>query len=231
MTDSASAPNWLVCSTCNAPIATADELICEEVEVLKNAVYAYKLDMLEREVSVYSATNSAENRFDVVRAVLSDTVSIPSTSRVLMDEREGLRLFLRHFHVISLSEREEEAVVNPERIAEDLDRLLENSQYTSENDEIGDYDAEDEGSSSDTPPKKQRMPSEIICERVETQYTEPTDDYSWFPSFSWTIASCVHCHEHLGWVFWERDESEKWQKRFLSLVVTRLREKFISSGS
>lgn len=221
-------PNWLVCSSCNAPIVTAAELISEEVDVLKNAVYAYRLDMLEHDVAVYSATNTADHRFDVVRAILSETVSVPPTSRTLPDEREGLRLFLRHFHVISLSDQEEH-VVDPARISQDLARLLEGSQYTSEEDD------EESGSESEesgeTPSKRPRMSSETICGRVETQFDEPTNEYSWFPSYSWTAASCAVCHEHLGWVFWKQDETEKWEIKFLSLVVTRLREKFIPDNS
>ncbi|CAB3225598.1 unnamed protein product [Arctia plantaginis] len=29
----------------------------------------------------------------------------------------------------------------------------------------------------------------------------PTDEYSWFPGYAWTIATCEHCDSHVGWRF------------------------------
>jgi hypothetical protein len=219
-------PNWLVCSSCSAPIVTASELIAEEVSVLRNAVYAYQLDMLDREVTVYSAMNTADHRFDVVRAQLKDEAVVPPAPSALMDERESLRLFLRHFQVVSLGEREA-ALDNPNQLVEELDRLMEQSNTTSQEgseDESG-QDADNE---EESPPKRRRIVTDTICDRIETKFEEPTDEYSWFPSYSWTIASCLRCHEHLGWVFWQLNSGE-WEREFISLIVTRLREKFISS--
>lgn len=29
----------------------------------------------------------------------------------------------------------------------------------------------------------------------------PSEEYSWFPGYSWTIANCSNCSHHLGWLF------------------------------
>ncbi|GAA33019.2 cereblon [Clonorchis sinensis] len=29
----------------------------------------------------------------------------------------------------------------------------------------------------------------------------PSEEYSWFPGYSWTIANCTSCSHHLGWLF------------------------------
>ena len=224
-------PNWLVCSSCMAPIVTASELICEEVPALRTAVYAYRLDMLEREVSVYSATNTSDHRFDVVRADLSESIQVPSIHPSPQVERESLRLFLRHFQVISLNEPDV-TLDNPHQLAEELDRLLEETNTSpAESDGVSrsgeDVDSVSSDGPGESPPKRRRCRFESICDRIETKFEEPTDEYTWFPPYSWTIASCRQCHEHLGWVFWHRPDQE-WVKVFVSLIVTRLREKFIS---
>ena len=46
----------------------------------------------------------------------------------------------------------------------------------------------------------------------------PTTEFSWFPGFSWQIAYCAACREHLGWLF-SRDMGEY----FFGLVLARLR--------
>jgi hypothetical protein len=225
-------PNWLVCASCASAIVTASELLEEEVSVLRDAVYAYRLDMLDKEVAVYSATNTADHRFDVVRAKLSDNVRVPTTKGSRLDERESLRLFLRHFQVISLSEQGG-SLQSPEQMIAELDRLLEQSNTSEEAEE--DAGQESNNSSPDeeapeSPPKRQRTVTETICNRIETRFTEPTDEFTWFTGYSWTIATCMHCHEHLGWVFWKQQSDEAgspWEQSFLSLIVTRLREKFI----
>lgn len=36
---------------------------------------------------------------------------------------------------------------------------------------------------------------------------EPSDDYPWFPGFTWRIALCAACTDHLGWHFQSREGS------------------------
>ena len=220
------APNWLVCSSCSAPILTADELLSDEAIVLKEAVYAYELDMLDREIKVYSATNTADHRFDVVRAKLNGSVLVPVTTRVVRDERESLRLFLRHFQIIAVNSDANAPAQSPEQLLQDLDRLAE-SNDTSQPEE--DQSPVSEDPSEPTEPetsKRRRLTKEVVCGRIETSFTEPTDEYTWFPSYSWTCASCAACSEHIGWVFWKQANGE-WKQVFVGLIVTRLREKFI----
>ena len=233
-------PNWLTCASCQAPLVTAPELVEEELPVLRGAVYAYKLDMLDKEVTVYSATNTADHRFDVVRAILCDETAVPSVSQQnLLEERESLQLFLRHFQ-LAQARGHELIQLTPTRtreLLEDLDRLAEenpdDTNSSPEDIEPGQHAAPAESNSSasigdDTqelePPK--RRVSELVADRIHTSYSESTDAYSWFPGYSWTIASCKVCREHLGWVFWKQQE-EVWERCFVSLIVTRLREKFI----
>ncbi|XP_057687220.1 LOW QUALITY PROTEIN: protein cereblon [Corythoichthys intestinalis] len=62
--------------------------------------------------------------------------------------------------------------------------------------------------------------------------------FSWFPGFSWTVATCPRCRAHLGWAFqpssWPTTISsslfESSEQTFLALIVDRLlREDFASS--
>ena len=46
----------------------------------------------------------------------------------------------------------------------------------------------------------------------------PSDEYPWFPGFTWRIACCGHCRVHLGWHFRNADETG-----FFGLVLARLR--------
>ena len=57
----------MVCSVCAAPIASADELLCEAVLCAEASCWKYELDFLESTAWCYSATNSGDNRFDVAR--------------------------------------------------------------------------------------------------------------------------------------------------------------------
>ena len=219
-------PNWLVCSSCSAPILTADELLSDAAIVLKDAVYAYELEMLDREVKVYSATNTADHRFDVVRAKFDNSVIVPVTTRAVRDERESLRLFLRHFQIIAVNSDADAPTQSPEQLLQDMDPLAE-SNDTSQPEE--DQSPVSESASEPAEPetsKRRRLTKEVICGRIETSFTEPTDEYTWFPSYSWTCASCAACSEHIGWVFWKQVNGE-WEQQFVGLIVTRLREKFI----
>lgn len=48
--------------------------------------------------------------------------------------------------------------------------------------------------------------------------SDPTAEYSWFPGFSWQVAVCRGCGEHLGWLF------SGAESRFHGLIVDRLAE-------
>nr|XP_033946290.1 uncharacterized protein si:ch211-51h9.7 isoform X1 [Pseudochaenichthys georgianus] len=62
--------------------------------------------------------------------------------------------------------------------------------------------------------------------------------FSWFPGFSWTLATCPRCGTHLGWAFQPSDwpdtvtknRFEESEHTFLALITHRLlREDFASS--
>lgn len=46
----------------------------------------------------------------------------------------------------------------------------------------------------------------------------PTDDFTWFPGYHWTIALCAACGEHLGW----RYTGETPPLEFFGLIKSRL---------
>eukprot|EP00928_Gymnodinium_smaydae_P041989 TRINITY_DN28350_c0_g1_i1.p1 TRINITY_DN28350_c0_g1~~TRINITY_DN28350_c0_g1_i1.p1 ORF type:complete len:319 (+),score=43.50 TRINITY_DN28350_c0_g1_i1:38-958(+) len=60
---------YMSCSQCENPILRADELIEEKLDIMKEAVYPYELDVCERECWCYSATNPGDVRFDVIRVL------------------------------------------------------------------------------------------------------------------------------------------------------------------
>lgn len=219
--------NWLVCASCSAPVLHRSELVTEEVESLKDACYAYQLDVLDSEVTVYSATNTADHRFDVVRAILDGSIQVPPVPQQnRLDERDAIRSLLNHlrgFSQIGLvnlpppstdSETQVSPPLDPQSVLADIERFIDET--TPESKTI-----ESTPSSPRTPP--------VIARRIQTTLDEPTEEYSWFPGFSWTIAACNTCREHMGWVFWVKEE-EGWNEKFVSLIVTRLRENHISSS-
>lgn len=62
--------------------------------------------------------------------------------------------------------------------------------------------------------------------------------FSWYPGYSWAIATCRRCHTHLGWAFQPNDwpktvtekEFEQSENTFFALITNRLlREDFASS--
>eukprot|EP00466_Bigelowiella_natans_P004883 jgi/Bigna1/81073/fgenesh1_pg.77_\ len=59
---------FLSCEMCTYPIIEAGEFILERAEIWSKAVYAYQLEVLNKEAWCYSATNPNANRFDVIRA-------------------------------------------------------------------------------------------------------------------------------------------------------------------
>ncbi|XP_072096470.1 uncharacterized protein [Mobula birostris] len=59
----------------------------------------------------------------------------------------------------------------------------------------------------------------------------PADEqFSWFPGYSWTLATCPRCHSHLGWSFqpdiWPLyitdEEFEESEETFIALIMDRL---------
>ncbi|MDD2464376.1 MAG: cereblon family protein [Desulfobulbus sp.] len=46
----------------------------------------------------------------------------------------------------------------------------------------------------------------------------PSEDFSWFPGFSWQIVLCANCQSHLGWRFLHRTASHV----FFGLIDSRL---------
>ena len=57
----------LCCNNCQAVVATADELLKDQVPTAEGAVWAYELDLLDVTAYCYSATNPDDARFDVGR--------------------------------------------------------------------------------------------------------------------------------------------------------------------
>ena len=55
-----------VCDECFAPVAETESIIQERKVTLKEAVYAYELDLLDKPVWSYSVTNPSADKFDVV---------------------------------------------------------------------------------------------------------------------------------------------------------------------
>ncbi|XP_035513959.1 uncharacterized protein si:ch211-51h9.7 [Morone saxatilis] len=69
-----------------------------------------------------------------------------------------------------------------------------------------------------------------------TQHWPADKHFSWFPGFSWTVATCPRCNTHLGWAFQPSDwpdtktNFEESEHTFLALITHRLlREDFASS--
>ncbi|XP_034728822.1 uncharacterized protein si:ch211-51h9.7 [Etheostoma cragini] len=71
-----------------------------------------------------------------------------------------------------------------------------------------------------------------------TQHWPADKHFSWFPGFSWTVATCPRCKTHLGWAFQPNDwpdtvtktKFEESEHTFLALITHRLlREDFASS--
>ncbi len=48
-------------------------------------------------------------------------------------------------------------------------------------------------------------------------FGEPTAADTWFPGFSWRLACCEGCGQHMGWMFERNNES------FCGLIVSQIR--------
>lgn len=51
---------------------------------------------------------------------------------------------------------------------------------------------------------------------------EKSDEFSWFPGFSWEILICPHCGFHLGWKFTPADLEEEGEFHFFGLILSHL---------
>ncbi|MBN2403856.1 MAG: hypothetical protein JXN64_15885 [Spirochaetes bacterium] len=49
-------------------------------------------------------------------------------------------------------------------------------------------------------------------------YGEPSDEYTWFPGFTWCFAMCTGCYSHLGWFY------ESGMSSFYGLILNNLIE-------
>lgn len=47
-------------------------------------------------------------------------------------------------------------------------------------------------------------------------FSPPSNDFSWFPGYSWRVAGCSDCGTHLGWQFVSRDHY------FYGLILEKL---------
>lgn len=79
----------------------------------------------------------------------------------------------------------------------------------------------------------------ITFKRADSTLHWPADNrFSWFPGFSWTMATCPRCNTHLGWAFQPYDwpntvtkrQFEESEHTFLAFIIHRLlTEDFASS--
>ncbi len=49
-----------------------------------------------------------------------------------------------------------------------------------------------------------------------TELGEESDEFSWFPGYTWQVVVCRECTTHLGWAYWSGDHS------FYGLILPRL---------
>ena len=47
-------------------------------------------------------------------------------------------------------------------------------------------------------------------------FGEETDEFTWFPGYTWQIVLCRNCGSHLGWRYWSSD------REFYGLILGRL---------
>ncbi|XP_015222680.2 uncharacterized protein [Lepisosteus oculatus] len=79
----------------------------------------------------------------------------------------------------------------------------------------------------------------VTLRRAAVRRHWPADGhFSWFPGYSWTVATCPRCHTHLGWGFQPSDwpdrvsdrEFEDSEQTFVGLIVDKLlQENFAAS--
>lgn len=47
-------------------------------------------------------------------------------------------------------------------------------------------------------------------------FGDPTEQYTWFPGFTWCYANCINCFMHLGWFY------QSGEKYFYGLILDHL---------
>jgi Yippee zinc-binding/DNA-binding /Mis18, centromere assembly len=45
---------------------------------------------------------------------------------------------------------------------------------------------------------------------------EPTDEYTWFPGFTWQVQTCSRCQEQIGWLYQSTDSAS-----FYGLILSQ----------
>ncbi|WP_321496070.1 cereblon family protein [uncultured Desulfobacter sp.] len=50
--------------------------------------------------------------------------------------------------------------------------------------------------------------------------SQRSDEFTWFPGYSWTIGACAGCGSHLGWIF--SGETGGMVNRFYGLILDKL---------
>ncbi|RDD42130.1 Protein cereblon-like protein [Trichoplax sp. H2] len=60
------------------------------------------------------------------------------------------------------------------------------------------------------------------------QVTEPIDQFSWFPGYSWTVVSCPKCGIHLGWLF--KNISPKLRQNTITQFVGLIYDQVVSEN-
>ncbi|TDH13222.1 hypothetical protein EPR50_G00055080 [Perca flavescens] len=71
-----------------------------------------------------------------------------------------------------------------------------------------------------------------------TQHWPADKHFTWFPGFSWTVATCPRCKTHLGWAFQPTDwpdtvtktKFEESEHTFLALITHRLLREDVASS-
>ena len=190
------------------------ELLHDRPETLTQAVYIYDLEIMNEEIPVYSATNTNDHRFDVVRVKLNPQNHIPNLSQ------RGSELDSELIEIIF--RRMQGAVAHTNPLTTESARSI-----LADLDALADQVAMDE-SSSEEPPSPERA-EEALCNVVADRLLSigaPSSDYSWYPGYSWTIATCTVCGDHLGWIFHSPDNEVVFQ----TLIVTKLREKSLDNS-
>jgi len=49
---------------------------------------------------------------------------------------------------------------------------------------------------------------------------EPTNEFTWFPGYSWCYSVCSKCYTHIGWYYQSADH------HFYGLILNRLKKEF-----
>ena len=240
------APNWLVCASCASPLVERSELHSLVAnDLLRDAVYVYDLEILGRELSVFSATNPGGTRFDVVRAVLEPDIAIPSapvSHPSIQESLEGFFQYVQHHaqagsvqqHALAQQHIQEEPVQQhalvhqhaQDGLVQQHALLQQNAPHENEAnaqtpDDSDEQFSEDGGYAQLTTDGTSES-SYMHCRRVRCEGSQ-SDQHSWFSGYTWNFALCQMCSDHIGWAFYKESQ----QVEFFGFIVTKLREKYL----